>query len=230
MHLRALLFLTTDVAYTPYVPTCTNESTMQNALMRLFFADITNAGRAELADGVDPKNYLNYAGVDTSVGVVDGIDYYRQDIGNLNIHFLPPTTRNVRVSQCQQHYQLHTRMLPKRLLVLSVYQNELFGTIDLSHLPPKFERLFAFKNAICGPIDLTFLPSTVLVINLRFNRINQKVVRYGNLPLKVKQISLGSQANGSSVRAIRAISADQSVDAKRAHVIFGDLKLLTPPK
>eukprot|EP00009_Paramoeba_aestuarina_P008432 CAMPEP_0201513988 /NCGR_PEP_ID=MMETSP0161_2-20130828/5925_1 /ASSEMBLY_ACC=CAM_ASM_000251 /TAXON_ID=180227 /ORGANISM="Neoparamoeba aestuarina, Strain SoJaBio B1-5/56/2" /LENGTH=116 /DNA_ID=CAMNT_0047910397 /DNA_START=90 /DNA_END=437 /DNA_ORIENTATION=+ len=115
-------------------------------------------------------------------------------------------------------------MLPRELIDLILYNNQIFGTLDLMQLPPKLKNLCAFRNQICGPIQLTHLPPHFEKLSLHNNKIQQKVVIYGNLPPNVKELYISSQEN-DALKGVRGISVHEELPKVLAERIFGFSKV-----
>ncbi|KNH05028.1 hypothetical protein XU18_1791 [Perkinsela sp. CCAP 1560/4] len=156
----------------------------QNALMKLFFADISDEGIQSFSrDYERGGSYCHgWTGVYCRDGNVDRIYFFQCQHGNFNPSALPHSTTSIDISSSEQTFQMHTRSLPRQLTYLNLSANRICGRVDLMTLPPKLESALLWGNRLTGPIYLTNLPDTLYLLQLQKNMIHQNVVWYDNLP------------------------------------------------
>mmetsp|Transcript_9272 Transcript_9272/g.14062 ORF Transcript_9272/g.14062 Transcript_9272/m.14062 type:complete len:234 (-) Transcript_9272:98-799(-) len=205
-------------------------SEMQDTLMRHFFASITPRGRMEFSENrPNQHNVLDWKGITCTEGQVRAVRYHTKKVGNFYIQFLPHSTRQILIADCRQRYSIDTRMLPQNLTSFSMYQNSLFGTVNLTVLPIHLEEFVAFENELIGSIDITKLPRKMNVLNLTFNNIYQRIVLYGNLPSNIEAIWIDHQAD-RGIKGVRAILEDDRMDNGSARKLFGKVRNYPPYK
>ena len=172
----------------------------QNALLKLFFKDISEDGLQKIQ--TDPDDCSTWDGITRTRQIVTGVQYAHIDVGNFHLPSLPPTVEDLFLNFCKQRFQLHTRSLPRRLQELLLPGNKIYGVIDLTTLPPQLEKVNMWNNRLTGPIVLTQLPRTMTHIYLDSNPIAQRTVWYDNLPEHIESIDL----MGTQVETVRSVS------------------------
>ena len=121
--------------------------------------------------------------------------------GNLRLHMLPSTTRNVYMQMCGQPYPIETRLLPRALVSFDMAHNALFGSLNLQTLPEKLKDFSVQGNKITGPIMLDSLPRTLKSLNLSANAIREETVLYKNLPQSLRLVNL----RGNKIKEVKDI-------------------------
>uniref|UniRef100_A0A7S4L170 Uncharacterized protein n=1 Tax=Paramoeba aestuarina TaxID=180227 RepID=A0A7S4L170_9EUKA len=116
-----------------------------------------------------------------------------ENIGNIQLDFLPQTVTHLEVSHCKQSFELHTRCFPRDSKSINLRSNAIYGSIDLQNLPLKIEYLVLNENRLRGEISLFALPDTLRELNLRANDFQQKRVYFGELPDSIRRISVKSR-------------------------------------
>jgi len=160
----------------------------QNALLKLFFKDISEDGLQKIQ--TDPDDCSTWDGITRTRQIVTGVQYAHIDVGNFHLPSLPPTVQELFLNFCNQRFQLHTRSLPRRLQELLLPGNKIYGVMDLTTLPPQLEKVNMWNNLLTGPISLCHLPVHLILLELQGNRISQKVVWYDNIPETIHTIQL----------------------------------------
>ena len=113
-----------------------------------------------------------------------------ESIGNIHYEYLPPDVKHLTIYRCEQSYRLHTRLLPRELAELDMGRNKIFGAIDLQCLPRTLQNFNLCNNLITGPISLVRLPPHLKTVQLRYNKIKQRIVLCDPLPATVTSIDL----------------------------------------
>lgn len=183
--------------------------------MNMFYRDITSQGLREIQHG--KTGLCTYRGVSCVGKDVHKIRYQQFTHGNFNIHILPSSVETLMIMNCEQEYTLDTRSLPRKLKILSLSSNAIYGTIDLTALPEKIEKINLWQNSISGPICLHRLPETLQQLYLHQNAINQEVVFYDNLPEGIIINLLGNRASNhtnNSIKEVRALNPENAVKDK----------------
>ncbi|KNH04997.1 ribonucleotide reductase domain-containing protein [Perkinsela sp. CCAP 1560/4] len=144
-------------------------------------------------------------GVSCHHGVLESLTFHKVRQGNFLIEYLPGTIKQLRLTECQQRYQVRTRMLPKSATNISLKGNAIHGTIDLQSLPLNLEELILRENRLVGPIELIELPANLTKLDLSYNSIQQKVVYYDLLPSRLQHVFL-AQNKISEIRPLTAES------------------------
>ena len=121
--------------------------------------------------------------------------------GNYKYAYAPHSARVLHIENCDQFYQLETRLLPKSAVSISLARNVIYGTIDLQSLPPNLESIDLHDNAISGRIHLFKLPRTLKNIRLADNKIKQSVLYFADLPESLSLIDL----RRNEVRSVRQL-------------------------
>ena len=111
-------------------------------------------------------------------------------IGTIHYEYLPPDVKHLTIYGCEQSYRLHTRLLPRELAELDMGRNKIFGAIDLQCLPRTLQNFNLCNNLITGPISLVRLPPHLKSVQLRYNKIKQRIVPCDPLPETVTGIDL----------------------------------------
>ncbi|KNH08532.1 leucine-rich repeat protein [Perkinsela sp. CCAP 1560/4] len=173
------------------LPSSKSEETLwQEHLIWMFLGDISQAGLDRIrkkGKGSDEADVCTrWKGISCKNQLVTSIFFNYQPIGNFNICVLPPSVVNLTIKSCQQKYEIHSRMLPRRLEGVILEQNKIFGRLDVAALPQSVIRLHLAGNSITGPIHLIDLPRMIEVIDLRQNNIKQQTVYYGKLPASLR--------------------------------------------
>ena len=195
----------------------------QNILMDLFFADITPQHLRGLSESsfTDPghNDYCTgfWKGISCSGATVTEIAYAERAVGAFRFHELPPTIKRLSISDCQQTARLHTRRLPRELVILSLSKNQIHGSIDLTTLPPPLKKAFLWNNLLTDPISLCHLPVHLILLELQGNRISQKVVWYDNMPETIRTIQL-QYTDQTKIGKVLAVNPKKAVSS---HVFFG---------
>ena len=154
----------------------------QQVLMRCFFAYIDASAMHEISHGdhgspvCGDTQRSEWDGVRCHSGVVKRITYGKFRGGNFDLAYAPSSVISMLIVNCEQAYQLETRMLPRSLENANIVQNRLFGTVDLTSLPRGLVQIDLSRNGIIGPIYLANLPDTLTEINLRGNAIKQHTI------------------------------------------------------
>ena len=150
---------------------------MQATLMTLFIQDIAEEGKGRITYGTSASNACAWRDVSCVDGIVTEYGVWYEDIGNYNLHVLPPSIRRVCIVHCAQRYELNLRRFPRCITTINLNANEIFGPIDLEALPANLEELKLHNNRISGTISMWNLPESLQELNLRNNAIDQKVLR-----------------------------------------------------
>ena len=190
---------------------------MQQMLMAEFFLEVSADFIVEFSQG-KPLHAMCEWSEDTEenrVTCVDGIlrtvFFAGLNAGNFRIGYLPNTVEHVFICECNQKYTIQTRLLPLCVYNVMLHNNDIYGTIDLHHLPPRLRLLDIGENKISGPIELSELPPDLESLRLFGNRIKQDVVYYKSIPKRVRSISLG----GNTIRKVAPVSGELSIENKR---------------
>ena len=192
----------------------------QNALMRLFFADISQEGMFLLTIRFARGERGNqWKGVICSNGVVLKVHYSQFSHGNFNLSALPHTTTNIWICSCKQTFEIQTRSLPRELELLNLSVNMICGRIDLTTLPPKLLTADLSQNKLTGPIQLTHLPESMCTLDLQYNKISQHVLWYDNLPGTIRRIKLFAPSEYHRIGKVRAVDPAKAVSYR----IFADV-------
>ena len=146
--------------------------------------------------GHPPDNGTNVLAMRAVFSCTDGIltklNFVRfaQELGQIRLHYLPPTLQDVRINFYPLTGTLNTRALPRELRHVSVRADQLHGRIELRTLPNKLEHGDFAVNRFQGPITLTALPPSLRELSILMNAIRQHSVCYGALPKNLEQIRL----------------------------------------
>ena len=124
--------------------------------------------------------------------------------GNFQIPFAPNSIRFFRIASAQQRFVMCTRLLPLRARYIYLTMNEITGTVDCQHFPPKLETFDAAGNHISGLTLLADLPASLRYLRLSTNWIQQDVLYYGDLPKGLELVELGN----AEIRRIQRVSKE----------------------
>ena len=192
--------------------TVTSSYDMQAILIERVFADISNGLVQYLSAGTPSGNICNWSKRGFKGGSVDYFEvacvsnklqtfemHNFREQGNYVYQYFPSSLEVLKIVNCDQYYELKTRLLPRAARVVSLAKNVLFGSIDMLHLPLHLEKFHLDVNYITEGICLAKLPETLKEFTIRRNKINQTTVYYENLPESLQQVDLRE----NSVRHVR---------------------------
>uniref|UniRef100_A0A7S4NZ64 Leucine-rich repeat-containing N-terminal plant-type domain-containing protein n=1 Tax=Paramoeba aestuarina TaxID=180227 RepID=A0A7S4NZ64_9EUKA len=193
-----------------------SEKCHQVKQVQLFLDPISSLGRHFVSNQYPQGDPCDWRGFYCDEGFISEVVFRERIFGNFNVHQLPPTVTKVVITKCEQTSVIHTRALPRELAIFQMWENKLYGSLDLTTLPEKIVDLLLQDNKISGPISLTRLPWLIRTINICRNNIRQRVVYYQNLPLNVRKILLLADSGETNrIGAIRPIN-----DTQVENVIF----------
>ncbi|KNH05627.1 hypothetical protein XU18_3398 [Perkinsela sp. CCAP 1560/4] len=186
----------------------------ETALMDRFYSQISEAGMAYFSSYGRSIDFCYRQGVECTFRSVIKITITDKHYGNFDIHVLPPTVTHVSIRYCEQHYEIHTRALPRMLRHCRLNNNQLFGCVDLQVLPENIVILDLSHNQLNGPIDLTRLPQSMAGLWLQENAIRQSVVLYDRIPPALTSIILVLPKNPKNrIGKLRALYPGNPVTA-----------------
>ena len=166
-----------------------NDQLLQRELMLKFFETLSHKARRQLTyrnksqhvckwnNGSDVRvNPPFLGGVECTNFLVTKVYYENSRKGHFNIHYLPPTVKDLQIIHCNQRYKVLTRMLPRDAERIDISRNAIFGTIDLRSLPLKTQHFLANDNRISSIEPLIDLPKSLVCVSLKANDIHQSAV------------------------------------------------------
>ena len=121
------------------------------------------------------------------------------------LEWLPPSLGFLSLRSQPLFQHLNTRNLPRGLYTINFEFCGIYGTVDLTALPPALELLYLNRNAIRGTVSLLRLPQRLEHINLSLNRISVVFVSNELLPKTLEAIYLRPHKRK---RRIHCISLD----------------------
>uniref|UniRef100_A0A7S4NND6 Uncharacterized protein n=1 Tax=Paramoeba aestuarina TaxID=180227 RepID=A0A7S4NND6_9EUKA len=125
-----------------------------------------------------------------SDGKLEIFVFHFWSLGDFYIEFLPPTVKELVVTQCGQKYPLSTRRLPRASRSVNLSRNSLSGSLDLTRLPCEIEKFDVSSNKFSGEISLYYLPDTLQTLDASRNSLGPSLLKYGEIPSSVKHIYL----------------------------------------
>mmetsp|Transcript_19755 Transcript_19755/g.30906 ORF Transcript_19755/g.30906 Transcript_19755/m.30906 type:complete len:232 (-) Transcript_19755:61-756(-) len=160
----------------------------QQTLMDLFIERISNNEKIRHSrdDSLDKWAHIQ---CDDDGNVTDFNWSFGNLEGSIDLKWLPPTLKSVRVSANCLEGTLDLTDLPDGLEILWATLNRFSGTISLDNLPQKLQGLNLTRNKLSGAVNLTKLPESLELLYLSENSFCG-TVDVTQLPKNIEEIHL----------------------------------------